>query len=1060
MTTAYVLLVCGWGVAGVASVSAIVCLGIGGTIAAWGWSLLIPALLLAAGLSLAGIRLRRRRHRFLAEAGQQLADAEAAGRREADVAAAQERILTDVRGCSLVKSALTVLFRHLVPSPRDGFACLLEIRNDTARLRAARGLSLPTGREVPFDRGLLRRIGKKDFLRMTADELRATEFAAILSSDDRRKVRHVHVFRVGDSEAPAGLVITTRLFVVAGETAEPMPPNAARHVLRECGRHLLELIDRQESKVRAESQTALRELVQPSQPEGSLANTRPAGDMLLAGLRDVVAVDRVSAFTVGGNGGGQDEATPLFRSGVPAVPTIDRIWSRHEAALLELAEHGRFVHLSSKSLKDLGIDSIIGSAAVATFAISGSQRGALVLTSRGYWQPSARDERLIVGCCEFLGEDAGPSASATPQPLVEESSAATAVEEPTAAAEQESRPDPAVSVSAREEFLAVMSHELRTPVSTILGMTELALAGNLPAEQRQYLSLVQSSSESMLTMLNDVLDLAKLEAGGLQPERIAFHVHSTLGEALKSIAFKAHEKKLELCLGIARDVPDVLVGDPVRLRQVLVNLVANGIKFTRSGEVAVRVQTVSVAGGRCRLRFAVRDSGCGIPPEVQDRIFSKYAQADQTVSRNYGGTGLGLAISREIVEMMGGTIAVDSEPGKGSTFHFEAEFDAEDRERRAVTNCEIALPGSILVVEDHPVTRGDLAEAVESLRLSCRLATEVEEAARFLEDTAAVLLDADLPSAADLLRRIEKIPDERRPTVILLRPVVLGSNTVTDDHAAVRSSLFKPVHRDEIRDALQAVAGQSPSGNVQPEAPFRLPANIIGDGGSFRVLLAEDNAVNQFVTTQLLEQAGITVTIAADGREAVETALREPFDLVLMDMQMPELDGVAATEEIRRRETELGRRTPIVAMTARSRKSDREQCERAGMDGFLTKPLSAQQFSDCLHDLQSRGSLNSVGVNSDCKSAAGTEAVFDEVADLFRATCAESIDAIKRATTAADAAALENSAHSLKGAASCLGEDRLVELLAELEQIGAECRLEDAQPVVQQLDAEIARVLR
>jgi len=397
-----VLLIAGWVVA-----SALFALGISIGLeengAGGAGNTLVAAAFLICALQLAGLGWRRRQDRRLAEAAQQLADAAETARREADLAECRERILAEVCGCRRLKAALTALFRHLVPSPRDGFAAYVEIRNDTARIRAARGMSLPPGRDVVLDRSLLRRLEKAELPHVAANALRGTEFASALSSDDRRKVRGVYLFAIGDADAPAGVIVTTRLFADVDRPAESLPPAAALRVLQDCRRHLQTLLKREEHAAEADSRTALRGLVQPPESEYAETDSVLDGDVVLAGLREVLSVDRVSAFLIESFQPDPDVVTPLFRSGVSVQSAVDRIWSGHEVVLASQAGRRAFAHLNANSLRELGVDSLIGGAAVAVVGVSGSRRAALVLSRRGHWQPTARDERLIVACCELLG---------------------------------------------------------------------------------------------------------------------------------------------------------------------------------------------------------------------------------------------------------------------------------------------------------------------------------------------------------------------------------------------------------------------------------------------------------------------------------------------------------------------------------------------------------------------------------------------------------------------------------------------------------------------------------
>jgi signal transduction histidine kinase/CheY-like chemotaxis protein len=503
-----------------------------------------------------------------------------------------------------------------------------------------------------------------------------------------------------------------------------------------------------------------------------------------------------------------------------------------------------------------------------------------------------------------------------------------------------------VANRAKSEFVANMSHEIRTPLNGILGMAEVALADDLPPAQRESLCLIKSSGDSLLTVINDILDFSKIEAGKLDMERIPFDLRSALGEALKVLAPPAFEKGLELLCDVDEDVPEVVMGDPTRLRQILLNLSGNAIKFTGKGEVAVRVRTESASEQEAVLRFEVADTGIGIPANRQVSIFEAFAQADGSTTRKYGGTGLGLTICSRLVGLMGGSIGVSSEPGRGSRFFFTVamRIGAAPAERANLLGVRVLAAGG------HPahceITHRMLAALgmkVRTVSTAVGAMDALRQAALDLEPYRILISDAILPDMGgfELAQAIRRDPAIPAPAMVLLASVRRCGDADRCRELGVSSYLSKPVTRTELRDALCRVLGGAAAEaerRTLPEAARRL-----------RVLLAEDNPVNQRVATRLLEKKGHAVTLAGNGVAAVATFRRGEFDLVLMDVQMPEMDGLEATRQIRAGES--GDRVPIIALTAYAMKSDEERCHQAGMNGYLSKPISAARLNELIERL-------------------------------------------------------------------------------------------------------------
>ncbi len=507
---------------------------------------------------------------------------------------------------------------------------------------------------------------------------------------------------------------------------------------------------------------------------------------------------------------------------------------------------------------------------------------------------------------------------------------------------------------AKSEFLANMSHEIRTPMNGILGMTELTLdPGLTPAEQRENLVAVKSSAESLLTILNDILDFSKIEAGKLELESLDFNLREHLEDFIRSIALKAHEKGLELLCEFAPDVPENITGDPVRLRQITLNLVANAIKFTSQGEVRIAVTTATRDEREATLHFAVRDTGIGIPPEKKAAIFDAFTQADASTTRKYGGTGLGLTISSRLVEAMGGRIWVESEPGKGSEFHFTARFGlAESAVSAPAPAEEGCLQGaSVLVVDDNATNRRIVAETVKLWGMIPVLACGGAEALAMVRQARSngspfplMLSDTQMPGmdGYDLLRHIMDEFGPEAPRVVLLTSTGQGRAGARNLGAA--GCLAKPVSRAELRSAILDALGRVPvrgPASPPPESPAQATRRL-------RILVAEDNAVNQQVARRLLEKRGHAVVLAETGSAALRAIDRQDFDLIFMDVQMPGMDGFEATAEIRRRERSSGDHRAIVAMTAHAMKGDRERCLASGMDDYIAKPLQIRELDRVL----------------------------------------------------------------------------------------------------------------
>ena len=659
-----------------------------------------------------------------------------------------------------------------------------------------------------------------------------------------------------------------------------------------------------------------------------------------------------------------------------------------------------------------------------------------------------------------------------------------------AAAEEASR--------AKSEFLANMSHEVRTPLNGILGLTELVLGGGLTRDQRESLGMVQSSAESLMAVINDILDFSKIEAGKLDLDPTPFCLADAVGDTLKLLALRAHVKGLELVGDVRPGVPEVVVGDAGRLRQVLTNLVGNAVKFTESGEVVVRVERVAdAAAGHC-VRFGVRDTGVGIPKSQQASVFEAFTQADGSTTRRFGGTGLGLTISSRLVALMGGRIWVESEPGRGSTFSFEVALGrATGSSIRPLPQPAADLRGvAVLVVDDNATNRRVLEETLRLWGAVPACAQSGPEALAELRRAAAagtpyplILLDVMMPDmdGFTVAGTIAGEPALAGASILMLTSADRQEDAARSRAVGVGAYLVKPVKAAEllrsISSVLQLAAGLAPPLSGRMAAPVTT-SEAAPAARRMRILLAEDNPVNQRVAVRLLEKLGHSVTVANHGGEALAELGRAAFDLVLMDVQMPEVDGFAATAEIRRREEGTGRRAPVVAMTAHAMKGDRERCLAAGMDDYLSKPVLRGELVRVLEWAAAAGDdpagprdASAVAAQTPApaslpaslppaldRAAAldrldGDEELWAEVAAMFREDAPRLLGEVRAAVAAGDAGAVQRSAHGLKGAAGYVGAGPAAAAAHHLEQLGASGNLSQAGVALRHLEREVSRLL-